>query len=486
MKLSRRCWIPLLCTGACALAPFFDTGPWLRVWLGALTLATVAWAMIWGKVLAVPAEALLVVWCIPWSMHFLRLMYLDHIWPEYPLFFILAFLVLYLIGFYLPIVGKERQLKNPRPDAVFLDGRGLREWRWIYDICAISGFLCALAAIMSGVTLAGGNFSDLSQVRQAFLTESVSKWDYLVVITSPPGVVAFVVGLLYQEYLGAFRKLVYILAGLCTVVSGAAHAGRYAAVQIVILTLICVAIRRKNHLRPLGDARLTIMMGAILTVLAAYMLILPYFRDNTATSEFAELAASATGVEVDPGLSQTVSAQAPAARDSLYASYIYLAMPLENFRIFYFVYKGSPRFGAFEQGLLARQIARVFPEMPTFEGTLAEREQELEAAGEATTSWQTMVRDAVIDFGWIGCLIFALALGNFGRFVYESALWTCSIPAVTALVGTIFLSVHSIMYSAIGSQDILFLIFWGVVLRMIGGKNSIRRASLIPSAPKPA
>jgi hypothetical protein len=452
------------------------------VWLGALTLATVAWAMIWGKVLAVPAEALLVVWCIPWSMHFLRLMYFGHIWPEYPLFYLLGFLASYLIGFYFPIIRREEEASRSRPGAPFLDGSGLREWQWIYDLCAISGFICALAAVMSGFALTGGNYSDLSQVRQAFLTESVSKWDYLVVLTSPPGVVAFVVGLLYQEYLGAFRRLVYILAGLCTVVAGVAHAGRYTAVQIVILTLICAAIRRKNHLRPLGDARFTILMGAILTVLAAYMLIMPYFRDSTATSDFAELAVSAAGVEVDPGLSQTVSAQAPAVRDVLYASYVYLAMPLENFRIFYSVYSDSPKLGALEGSVVVHQLSRIFPQIESPTDILMDRGQEYANVGEPPTSWQTMASYMVIDFGWVGCLVLIGALGNFSRFMYDSAVAAHSVPATLALAALCFYPVHSIMYSALASLDLLLLVLWGIVLRMIGGKNPIRRAPFIDRA----
>jgi hypothetical protein len=91
----------------------------------------------------------------------------------------------------------------------------------------------------------------------------------------------------------------------------------------------------------------------------------------------------------------------------------------------------------------------------------------------------------VIDFGWVGCLVLIGALGNFSRFMYDSAIATHSIPATLALAALCFYPVHSIMYSALASLDLLLLVLWGIVLRIIGGKSSIRRARLVQSAPKP-
>jgi hypothetical protein len=56
-------------------------------------------------------------------------------------------------------------------------------------------------------------------------------------------------------------------------------------------------------------------------------------------------------------------------------------------------------------------------------------------------------------------------MGTFARFVYERAASRPSIAAILTLVGTCFVSVHSIMYSVIGVPDVLVLIGWGVVIR---------------------
>lgn len=476
MTISRQCLVPVFCTGLCALASYCGAGPWLRLWLGAITLGTVAWAMIMGKVLAVPAEALMVTWCIPGSLHFLRLMYLGHIWPQYPLLYLVGFLASYLIGFYFPIVRREGKVRNPSGGETTVDASTLRDWSWLYDFCALLGLICALAAVGSGLSLTGGNYSDMSQVRQSFLNDSVSKWDYLVVLTSPPGIVAFVVGLLFQEHLNPLRRLIYIFSGLATVASAVAHAGRYAAVQIVILTLICLAMRRKQNLKALADTRLIMIVGATLIVLVAYMVALPYFRDESATLSYAELAASFDGVTVDSGLAQDVSAQGPMVRDALYAFYSYLAMPLENFRIFYCVYHGSPKLGALEGSIVAHQLSRIFPKIESPRDILLDRAADYANVGEAPTSWQTMASYMVIDFGWTGCLIAIGALGNFSRLVYDCETSTRSVPAALALAALCFYPVHSIMYSALASLDLLLLVLWAVVLRMIRGKSMIHCA----------
>jgi oligosaccharide repeat unit polymerase len=277
--------------------------------------------------------------------------------------------------------------------------------------------------------------------------------------------VAFVIGLLYQEQLGTLRRYAYLLAGFSTVVSAVVSAGRYTAIQIAILTVICVAIRRINHLHPFADVRLRMLVSTLTIALVCYMLAIPFLRDRKGTTGFSEYAASQGRVEVDEKLVEPLGSLGPAIRDSIYGSYVYLGMPIENFRVFYFVYAGRPQFGAFEQGTITRQIARVFPQLQTFEANLKDRNREFFDAGESSSSWQTLVRDAVIDFGWIGCLVFAIAMGTFARFVYERAASRPSIAAILTLVGTCFVSVHSIMYSVIGVPDVLVLIGWGVVIR---------------------
>jgi hypothetical protein len=472
MKLSKHCWVVISCTAACATAALFGAGPWLRLALAILALTAIGWAILYGTIMAHPAETLLVIWCIPASLHFARLMYPGHSWPDYPLLYLVGFLCCYLLGFYSLRAKRVRRIAAPSRGSTLLDSGGLRRREWLYDTCALLGLISAVCAILSGAAYSGGSYSDMGSVRHAYMSATPTIWAYVVLVTQPAAVVAFVVGFLYQERLSVRRRYIYMFAGMTTVVSGVVSAGRYTAVQIVLLTGICIAIRRANHLPAFADARLRTLVSMVTTGLLIYMLAIPYLRDRSGQTGVAEFAI-AEGIQVDPEFVDTVWSLNPSIRDALYETYIYLAIPIENFRVFYYVYAGTPQYGAFEQGTITRRIANIFPQVQTFEANLVERDSEFHQAGESGASWQTLVRDAVIDYGWIGCLLFAFALGAFGRFVYARAASGPSIPVVLALVGTCFISAHSIMYSVIGVPSVLVLIMWGAVVQLTRGHRPI-------------
>jgi hypothetical protein len=462
--MSNGCKTVLLCVLICALASLFDAGLLVRLVLEFVTLAAILWTMIFGRALAHPAEALIVSWAIPWSSHFLHLFYFGHDWPQKPLLYVAMFLGSYLLGFYLdPETGKARG--GLRKSTEILRPHSIQGSTRIYDLCAVLGCVSAFAALRWGVSSIGGDYQDLGAVRDAFTSNpNVSAWAYVVLLTSPGGIIAYVAALLYQEELSSLRRLSYILAGFLTVTSGVVQAGRYMAVLVTGLTLICMALRRRARKRVIADKRLAWMLAAIVTVLAAYMLILPSLRDTRGRADYAAYASKSVGVEVDDGLQAPLTQMNSTLRVALYASYAYLAMPLENVRIFYEVYSGTPAYGGLEESLIARQMKRVFPQIKAGMDILEERYEENAAAGEASTSWQTMARDAVIDFGWSGALIFAFVLGLLGRVVFRNAISSGSIRSVFALVALCFISFHSIMYSIIGDLNILVLLGWGWIL----------------------
>jgi oligosaccharide repeat unit polymerase len=470
--MSRDCLICVLCAFCCAVSSLIDVGLALRLALAALILCTVLWAMLFGRVLAHPAEALLVIWSIPWSFHFLRLLYFSHVWPEAPLIYVAAFLGCYLLGFYVPFLVHSQAAGARDIPPTFLRPGSLTARRRLYDICAMLGFVSAIAAFLSGVANFGANgFSDLAAVRETFTQSTqVSGWAYVVLLSSAGGTVAITMGLLFQEEIGRLRRAAYILSGFATVASAVVEAGRFAALLVALLILICMAVRRKSGLRAIRGRDLGWMLGAIVFALAGYMLVLPSLRDSNGDVGFAEFASRVAGVDMDQGLDAPLSRLPSPVRDAIYGSYVYLAMPIENFRIFYYVYQGKPRYGILEESLISRQISRLFPSLETSTEVLSNRDEEYAAAGEATTSWQTMVRDAVIDFGWAGALVFAWLLGIIGRSVYRRATSSCSVGSILALIGLCFISVHSIMYSIVGDLNILTLLSWGPVLYWTSGK----------------
>jgi oligosaccharide repeat unit polymerase len=469
IKMSGYCWAAVMATAATICAGVLGANFEIRILANLIVLVVVFLAFMKGSVLSNPFESLIVIWCVPFSAHYSQLIRFGHPWPESPMLYLAGFLCCYAVGFHLPLFKRLASKGINKTNLHFLrGGKEIQERTRLFDMLALIGAISAVAAVKAGLNYAGAADLDMSTLREEYVAGvGVSVWSYIVLLTKPAGVIVFVVALLYQERLCTWRRIAYLLIGLSTVTSAVLSAGRYNAVQVLILAFICSAMRRAAGLRVLGDVFMRITGFAMVIALAAYMMILPYFRDRTATSGMGVFALIVLGYEPEERISAWLENLGDTESDAVYGTYIYLESPLECFRIFESVYEGSPHYGAYQLGVFSRQLARVFPGIETDDEVRKDLDLEFIKVNEAPTMWATMVRDCVLDFGWTGGLLFALGLGLYGRYLYLRAYFRPSLAFSIELAGICFISVHSIMYSAFGSLDIIALLVFGVMVQLI-------------------
>lgn len=405
-----------------------------------------------------PATVLIVVWSISFAGFFSGVVTPLAHWP-------LTAAHAYLVAALLCVVGgshwASRMTSIRRPSApVILN-------QIVVDIFAAAGLVSTVLFMYEMLVLNSVDLSDMSGTRLAFQMRDATVYSYIELLTRPGAVIALCVVIVFWEVINPLRRFLYAVSGISLALQGVASAGRFTILLIFMVMVYAFGLRRARGLPMLPGFLVKAGAVCVFTVLGAYIFYVSATRSvgsfENAPYRYFLLS---SGTEINHDVMRAGFEELPMwVRTAIVSSYSYLALPIGHFAVFWNVYQGEPAWGALEYPLVSRNLARLELPVPNPNDVLEERFSEFQSYGEPAYTWQTAVRDSVVDFGVWGALLAAFVFGVILQNTYQKVITQGELGSLVVGLSWWMVAVHSPLYSIAGEPTMFILLLTGYGLK---------------------
>jgi len=351
-------------------------------------------------------------------------------------------------------------------------------FRWLGDAAAVLGYISAVSFAVEMLVFNSIDLSNLAHARAAFVTRNATFLSQVSLIGRVGAIVSLLLGTVFQSRLGRIRCLWYVGSGLSTIVVSVLSAGRFVVLQILMTIMFGLAVRRTFGQRALALARhrvYAVLLGCTLLGYMFYISIARSDRDPFATARY-YLASS--GLTVGSEATEWGFYRLPIqVQLSVISTFAYSSMPVGHFSIFWNVYDGEPQLGAFNFYVLSHNLKKLDPSLDESTDILAQRYSEFNAVGEGTGTWQTGVRDWIIDFGKPVTIAGAFLIGALGGMTLRKFKRRPRLGTMLRLGGIWMVMLHFPLYSIIGEPSVVAMVLAPWLLPFLRGASRRRSAT---------
>jgi hypothetical protein len=449
----------------------------VRVPVSVAMMAWAGWILTRSRLASNPLVPFFGVWLIAFSMHFGGVIEFPDDWGQaVPVAFLMAFVVLVLVGYALAQGGPPLRWgglasrgDGGRLGTLALD---LARFRHFLDFAALAGYVAALSFATEMIVYNQVNVMDPRSTRQVFqFARVVTPLTYLTLLTRSGGIIALVAGGIGWQWLSKAKTIFYLGSGLSIVVLSIVSAGRFIVLEVVMAGLFAIAVRRTLGLRVFKSRSYAYTAVGCVLLAVLYVFAVGTYRSDFSPEGNEQYMLATMHGDIASDLKNTwFSAMPLGVRSSVISTYANVGGPVRNFAIFWRVHSGPLSWGSLEFSIVSRNLRRVFPSIVSADEVLQTSAAEFAAVGEGGASWQTGVRDLIVDFGEGTALFVALLLGATiallnARFQDEPSLAT-----ILSLCGMWIVCFHFTMYSIIGEPAVVVLLACGLLRRSSEGR----------------
>lgn len=328
----------------------------------------------------------------------------------------------------------------------------------LLDWAATAGFIAAIAFTVEMLVYNAVDIGDMSGTRAVFTTKAATPLTYITLLTRPGGVVALLIAVVFQEKLSRPRFLYYAASGLSLTTLSLFAAGRFVVLQVLMTLVFGWSVRKAMRIRVLPSLTTAAGIGVVLLGLVSYMF---YVSDARTSGQYVNQSYLYTfvsqGLEVHPDLLDGFDKLPLFAKNSITSAYAYGALPIHHFCVFWNIHDYPLTLGAFQFQIIFRNLHRIISFIPSSDTALGDAYQEFLDNGEPGFTWQTAVRDSIIDFGRFPTLLVALAFGAIAHRALADLNASGSLGSLFRLFALWMLGFHSAFYSLGGEATVMVL-----------------------------
>jgi hypothetical protein len=452
--------------------------PSVRFPVSVAIIAWTGWILTTSHLASNPLVAFFGVWSIAFSIYLGGMVQFVGEWDQArPVAFLVAFLALVLLGYAL-VPGNPSLRRQVIACRRYAGRRGtfaleLARLRHFLGFAAMAGYVACVSFGIEMIYYNHVNVMEPNSTRQIFQADRVvTPLTYVTLLARSGGIIALVAGVIGWEWLSKRRTIFYVGSGLSTIVLSIVTAGRFIVLEVLMAGLFAVTVRRTLGIRVFKNRRYAYTTVALATLLTVYVLAISIYRSGFSPERNERFMIGSMRGDISSDLKETwFSAMPVFVRSSLIATYEYVGGPVRNFAVFWTVHSGPLSWGSLEFSLVSRNLRRFFPWVVSGEDVLAACAAEFLAVGEGGSSWQTGVRDVIVDFGKVGALCAALLLGVGIALLNRRFEREPSLATIFPLCGIWIVCFHLTMYSIIGEPAVIALLACGLLRRPSLGRS---------------
>lgn len=344
------------------------------------------------------------------------------------------------------------------------------------------GYACAKVAWWAGIIgvacisldffrSGGAGLDDLAALRDAVVERtSATPLAQIGSILTWGCLYCFIFALVFRARLtsaGFFRMLLpiggYFLLSVFS-------AGRQAAFQILLVTILAVAMVRAR--RPRGSSRprsagTTVAVAALASLMIAYMGYVAVARnDNLIDDDKARVITMLFDAEVAPRVDGALSAFGPSVHSAAIEGMIYFSSPIALFQKYLTIRFPSQSFGGLTFPFVFRQLQGLTGIHPS--NLLADKIIRLGDTGVIGAGWTTAISSFLGDFGVLGTGVFLFALGYYSMSSWHLARTSANLNDVVVAIVLMLVAVYMPMLPAQSDTNVFLLWLFAV------GINALR------------
>ncbi|MGA3023419.1 MAG: hypothetical protein ABSF98_01480 [Bryobacteraceae bacterium] len=465
-------------TTALVVLAYAGVPPSVRFPASVAMIAWTAWILTTSRLASNPLVPFFGMWLISFSVRFGGMIeFADDSGQAVPMAFLMVFLALVLLGYALAPDTPSLRRRAPVPPGYATPlstlAQDLFRFRHLLDLAALAGYVAAISFATEMITYNHVNVMDPSSTREVFQVERVvTPLTYLTLLARSGGIIAFITGIIGWQWLSKTKTAVYIGSGLSIVVLSIVTAGRFIVLEVLMAGLFAIAAKRTLGLPVFRGKRYAYAAVGSVVVVVLYIFAISIYRSDFSPDRNEQYMLATMHGDVSRELKDTwFSAMPVEARSSLISAYANIGGPVQNFAVFWKVHSAPLSWGSLQFSIVSRNLKRVFPSVVSADEVLEMSAAEFKAVGEGGASWQTGVRDIIVDFGQVGAVWGALLLGATIAFLNARFCDEASLATILPLCGIWIVCFHFTMYSIIGEPAVVALLACGLLPRSSGGRS---------------
>jgi|GEM_PF-5119723 len=338
-----------------------------------------------------------------------------------------------------------------------------RVCRWLWIIGMLGGFCLIADFVMAG----NRSLSNINELRDTFVTkESASFFARIGSLLTWAGPFCFLFALLFRDRLKP-GELVFFLLPIGAFLLGALlSAGRQAAFQVLLFSLIGQALYRIRK-GPAADGSGRVFIYATAAAMVSYMGFIAIVRnDNRISDVKSEVLARLFDFTTAGWFDAAVAPLGTGIRETIIEAVVYFSSSVALFDRFLDTDLKGISFGAMNLPFLYRQLTPLtgIDVIQMYELKVAT----LNAQNVIGVGWTTTLSHLIMDFGYGGSAILLFLQGMLGAWAWRKALRQGDfISCVFATLMTIA-AIYMPLLPAFSDTNLFLMLIFCIVWRFVG------------------
>jgi hypothetical protein len=330
---------------------------------------------------------------------------------------------------------------------------------------AVIGILGAILFGIEMISYAHSDPSDLLSTRELYAERDVTNLSRIASTLGAGGFFSLVAAILCWEWISKGQKVLWLLSPLSLSLFSIFSAGRQTVLQLVLIPLIALSVRRASGQLRLRGGAVKAGFLVFIVLIIGYGMYASHQR-NTASLEMSKkkLLMGIFNSELHPTVDAVLEEVPDIIRDGVTEAIVYFSHEIPSFQVFWSLPPAEMHWGTWQLPFLARRLYEVGLLSTSVEEQMLETYRRFEETGHFSQVWQTVIRDFILDFGYIGAPAVVMFLGFICGRIYSSFLNGGGLYLAFLLIGVNLCCAYSIMLAAVSDTLVFFYLLLSALL----------------------
>ncbi len=335
--------------------------------------------------------------------------------------------------------------------------RSLKSAKFCF-VVAVVGISCLC---IDFYLFAGAGLDDLAALRDLYVVKESTIFARLGSIATWACLYCFAFALIHQQRMSTKQFLIFILPIGGYFLVALFSAGRQAAFQIMIFTLLAFALKRAAGNDTAKTSRRNLLFAVVISVsMISYMGFIAAYRNDALISEDkVQVLSELFNFQVAPILDD-LSVFGLGVRTTLIEGMVYFSSSIAFFSKFLTLDIQQHYFGAMSFPFIFRQLEAMTGIVVI--DAYYQKVALMQGAGVIGVAWTTAISNHILDFGRFGAGMFLFLQGYYSAYLWRQALRTPTFQ--NAVIAIIMLTSAVYMPLIPGTAETNLLLLWAFCL----------------------
>ena len=349
--------------------------------------------------------------------------------------------------------------------------------------CGWAGLLGSIFLLIDFFINRGGSLSNLAELRSnySFSVAPASIFGKLASVLTWACLYCFIVVFYYWSNLTIKFRLYLFVPIVGYFLTSLLSAGRQAAYQIVIVSVLIMAYRVNTKSSSRGGASRLVFAVLLCSTLVSYMGFIAIVRNDAAISaDKREVLRLLFDYRMSDTLYDIEQWVGPNISTFIEEVLTYFTAQIVLFRTFLEVGISEKYYGVFTFPFLLRQIEGITG--VSVIGALIDKTVAMDNAGVISTGWTTAISAYIQDFGIYGAYPFLALLGGYSEYTWKKARTSGDFHDFTIMILMMMSAFYMPMVPASSDTNLLFLWMYCLIVRFILTFRSPSQRQVLPGS----